>query len=210
MFDSHGAVEVELESLGGGGRRDVVDDAVSRLARRRTCGRTRRSPARPRPPGAREVELEWAVDDVDRRSRSRGRPQLDQRGFEPAFADVAPRAHDVGEDLDRDRLPAPGRRRFPGWRIHRLRRYCVASRGDLAVLAGVFGLAELGLEHRDKRADGGRSGRSRYWPSVASTRSTVMLGSSRPPSKNAAAAGFHRASMVARSSVSEANPLTDT
>src|SRR6185436_16619727 len=51
------------------------------------------------------VQLEAAPGDLD------SRPQLGRgdRGLEPALADVAPRADDIGPDLDRE---APGRRGF--------------------------------------------------------------------------------------------------
>ena len=107
-------VHVELEALVGGDGGDVVDDrrgllGAAELPRVRLGDGHRRSPAAPSD----------RAGTAGRRSRSRRRSrvvgELVDRGVEAALADVAPRADDVGPDLDelRHRL-ATGRRRDAG------------------------------------------------------------------------------------------------
>ena len=94
-----GPVQVELEALAGGDAGDLVDDLGRGLGAAELAGvglghRHRRPGRGPR------VELVRPVDDLDVLVEVRvvGQPSL--RLLEPALADVAPRADDVGPDLD--------------------------------------------------------------------------------------------------------------
>ena len=94
---AQGAVHAELDPALGGDRGDVIDDRLGTLVATELLG----VGVDDRPGLARRrgrVELERPEDDVDVDLVG----QLGNRRLEAALADVAPRADDVGPDLDLD------------------------------------------------------------------------------------------------------------
>ena len=94
-----GPLEVELEALGGGDGGDVVDDRRGPLGPAELAGvgldhRHRRARR------GRRVELERPVHHLDVVVELGVVGEPGDRGLEAPLPDVAPRAHDVGPDLD--------------------------------------------------------------------------------------------------------------
>ena len=94
------AFEVEVEPVGGGDLGDVGDDLLRPLLAAELA-RVRLHHGHRGAGGRRRVELERAEHEFHVLAPL----EPGQRLFEPALADVAPRTHHVGPDLDSHHLP---------------------------------------------------------------------------------------------------------